>query len=244
MKITTLLTALSIGYFPVVAQSTKLFEIIQTNVPDTSRQKSTKDFSGKTRYFFEDEDYVVNKTCSGEWGGTVYFRNRKTGMTYVCEATCPVIIHKLNGKYLVSCTLKHLSGSSSVIQIDHPDSLQVYTRPVKGKRGLISVRDAESASRKGCITLLEAGRIIILVSFPYKGRLYHITTDDAHTYVSKIEDGRFVHLDVVSDKSLSTFDGGVITTKDDHYIVFFHENIRKGYLDISGNRIEVNTYPE
>lgn len=243
MKIVSLFTVLTIGYFPAIAQSTKLFDIVQTNITDTSRQKSTKDFSARTRHFFEDEDYIVHKTCSGEWGGTVYFKNRKTGVEYVCEASCPVIINKLDGKYLVSSTLDHLTGLASVIQIDHPDSMQVYTKPVQSKQRLLPARgDAESTSRKGSITLLKADRIIILVSFPYKGQLYHITTDFEHTYISNIENGRFVHLDVVSDKPLRTFDGGVIPTNDDHYIVFFHENIRKGYLDISGGRIEVITY--
>jgi len=238
MKILYSIVLLAVAYCNVaVAQSGKIFEIVRN---DHAKRKSAKDFKSVTSNFFEDEHYVVRKTCSGEWGGSIFFKNKVTGKEYVCSATCPVVVNKIDGKYIVTNTLAHLSGFSEVIQIDMPDSMQVYEPLLPQKKNgqiMQSPGNAESRSIKGRKQLLAANRVLIMTSFPYEGQLYHITTDFQKTYVSKIEDDKLVHLDLVSDGSIWTYDPSVIKTKDDHYIVFFNNKKAVGYLDIFGNKI-------
>ncbi|NLR68124.1 hypothetical protein HGH92_27710 [Chitinophaga varians] len=248
MKSTFFIAILVMGHLSVTAQSTKLFDIVHINIKDTTLRKTEKDFIRKTLHFFEDENYIVRKTCSGEWGGTIVFKSKKTGVEYACGATCPVVVNKIDRRYVVSSSLNHLSGICRVVQIDHPDSMQIY-EPFKPKqktrKGQVIIRSAgddESRSSKGTIALAGTLGMTIIVSFPYEGQLYHVTSDYRQTYLSKIENGKFVHLDTICDKSLWTYDDTVIQTVDGHYIVFFHNHVTQGYLNISGAKIEVNTY--
>src|ERR1700754_5019631 len=36
-------------------------------------------------YFYEDEKFVVISTCSGEWGGSLYFKDKNTNKIYECS---------------------------------------------------------------------------------------------------------------------------------------------------------------
>ena len=44
----------------------------------------------KNKYFYEDENYKVRETCSGEWGGTIYFKDKKTNLETAASATCVI----------------------------------------------------------------------------------------------------------------------------------------------------------
>src|ERR1700754_453671 len=48
---------------------------------------------------FEDENYVVASTCSGEFGGTIYFKDKKTNKVYESSATCVVSVKKNKNRY-------------------------------------------------------------------------------------------------------------------------------------------------
>lgn len=228
MKLPYLIIFLSVTYFNVSAQSEELFKVQQTTIHDNSQKKSRRDFKRINSNFFEDENYVVRKTCRGEFGGSVFFKNKKTGTEYSCNATCPVVVNKIDGKYIVTNTLAHLIGVSEVIQIDNPDSMLVFKR---------NGGDNESGSTKGSRQLLDTTKILILISFPYAGELYHITTDFEKTYVSKIENKKLINLGLVSNESIWTYNPEVIQTIENHYIVFFRNETIKGYLDIFDNQI-------
>ena len=55
----------------------------------------------------EDRLYVVTSTCSGEFGGSVHFTNKKTGISRSAAACCVRSVNKLKGKYYVSNSLSH-----------------------------------------------------------------------------------------------------------------------------------------
>ena len=233
MKRLYLILFLFIAYLHASAQSRAIFKVQQTVIKGNKGGK----FKKASPNFYEDEDYVVRKTCNGEFGGTVIFKDKKTGIAYYCDATCPVIVNKINGRYIVSNTLAHLGGFSEVIEIDNPASMQVVEQvtPAHGKGSKV-----EADPTKGRRHLLDTMGILLLVSFPYEGELYHITTDFKNTYVSKIEGNRLVNIGLVANESFWSYGEEVIHTKENHYVVFFRNT--KGYLDIFGDQIEVVRY--
>ncbi len=192
---------------------------------------------------FEDSLYIVSKTCSGEWGGTIKFKNKKTGIEYSASSTCPVVVNKLNGKYYITNTLAHLSGFSEILEISNPDSMTVFELPKprskKGKTIVRYVGDDESKSTNGTKQLVDSIGILTLASFPYNGQLYHIVTDFKKTFLTKIENNRFVTLDTISDKSIWTYDPEVFVKDDGHLIVLFKNQEVEGVLDIYENQITV-----
>lgn len=86
--------------------------------------------------FFEDEKYIVERSCSGEWGGSIYFINKLNNKKYECTATCPIALNKINNSYVVTASLAHLVGFSQILKIDDPKDLTLFKKKKKEKNKL------------------------------------------------------------------------------------------------------------
>ena len=192
---------------------------------------SKNDVKASRSKLFEDSLYIVSKTCNGEWGGTIKFKNKKTGIVYSAASTCPVVVNKLNGKYYVTNTLAHLRGFSEVLEISNPDSMSVFE--------LSNIVWNESKSTKGTKQLLDSIGVLILVSFPYNGQLYHVVANYEKTFLTKIENNKFVTIDTVSNTSLRSSNPAAFVLENGHFLVRFKNQNAKGYLDIFENQITV-----
>lgn len=190
---------------------------------------------------FEDSLYIVSKTCRGEFGGTIKFKNKKTGIEYSAASTCPVVVNKLNGKYYITNTLDHMRGFSKILEICNPKLMSVFKLPKhkKGKIIIMEFGDDQSKSTKGTNTLVDSFDVLTLASFPYNGQLYHIVSDFKMTYLTKVENNRFITIDTVSDKNLWTSDPEVFRKQDGHMIIVFKNREVEGILDIFENQIIV-----
>jgi len=192
---------------------------------------------------FEDSLYIVSKTCRGEFGGTIKFKNKKTGIEYSAASTCPVVVNKLNGKYYITNTLDHMRGFSQILEISNPKLMSVFKLPIprskKGKIIIMSFGDDQSKSTKGTNKLVDSLGILTLASFPYKGQLYHIVSDFKKTYLTKVENNRFITIDTVSDKNLWTSNPEVSRQQDGHMIIVFKNREVVSILDIFENQIIV-----
>jgi len=139
-----------------------------------------------------------------------------------------------------------MRGSSKVIIIDNPCNMSVFNqikpRTYNGKTLIPSIGDSESKSTTGTKQLVYSIGVLTIASFPYKGELYHIVTDFQKTYISKIEDNKFVNIDTISNVSINAYDPEVIKTSDNHFIVFFTNMKVSGYLDIFDNIIKIVRY--
>lgn len=199
------------------------------------------DFKVNSDNIFEDSLYIISKTCSGEWGGSIKFKNKKTGVEYSAASTCPVVVNKMNGKYYITNTLAHMSGFSEILEIENPDLMTVFELPrPRSKKGKTIVRyigDDESKSTNGTKQLVDSIGVLTLASFPYNGQLYHIVTDFKKTFLTKIENNRFVTIDTVSEKSIWTYDPEVFLKQDGHMIILFKNQEVEGVLDIFENQI-------
>src|ERR1700722_17794087 len=108
MKAIFTIILMALSFSMIYGQDEKLFDIKEIIKNDSLSIVIKNGFKKLSSGFFEDENYLVTKTCSGEWGGTIWFKNKKTGITYACSATCPVAVNKINGKYFITNTLAHL----------------------------------------------------------------------------------------------------------------------------------------
>lgn len=214
-------------------------------VKDTIVQYEFNKVDFKVNYdnIFEDSLYIVSKTCSGEWGGTIKFKNKKTGIEHSATSTCPVVVNKLNGKYYITNTLAHLWGSSEILEISNPDLMSIFKMPKPrnriGKTKVIFIGDDESKSIKGTKQLVDSLGVLTLASFPYYGELYYIVTDFNKTFLTKIENNRFVNIDTICDISIWTYDPEVFVKDDGHLIVYFINEDIEGILDIHENQITI-----
>ena len=211
----------------------------QDNLPNISKSEIKVNRDN----IFEDSLFIVSKSCSGEWGGTIKFKNKISGIEYSAASTCPVVVNKLNDKYYVTNTLAHMSGSSKILEISNPDSMTIFELPKprakKEKNIFRYVGDDESKSTIGTKKLVDSIGVLTLASFPYNEQLYHIVTDFKKTFITKIEENKFVTIDTVSEKTLWTYGPAVFVSDSGHFLVWFENQETEGYLDIFENQITV-----
>lgn len=250
-------------------QSTVDFNIEIILIDDSSDIMSAIDFGQIDSVFFQDEQYFVRRTCVGEFGGSIWFKNKKSGIEYSCSATCPVSVNKFDKKYLVTTTLTHFQRYSSLLEIENPDSMEIFQEPdlerAVGKLGLKKRRlikwrfrkmyyshsagELESKSRKGTRSILDTLGINILLSFPYQNNLYHIIRDSNTLYLSRLEgsvittvDTIFSGLDkfnIVEDGIKNMYNTDVFKTGENSYKILFENSGLLGYLDINENKIRL-----
>lgn len=109
----------------------------------------------------------------------------------------------------------------------------------KRKTTVRYVGDNESKSTKGTKQLVDSIGVLTLASFLYNGQLYHVVTDFKKTFLTKIENNKFVTIDTVSDESIWTYDPEVFLKDNGHMIVPFKNQGVEGVLDIYENQITV-----
>lgn len=129
--------------------------------------------------FYEDEFYDVYATCNGEWGGTIYFKDKKTYENYETASTCPIVINKINNEYFVTNYMGHMMGFASVLKISDPTKLE--------KSDFDFDRHEGSQFNKGVETLLDTMDFYIPTSFVAGNQLFHLYSDENGTYIGKIE---------------------------------------------------------
>lgn len=116
---------------------------------------------------YEDSIYYVTSTCSGEFGGTIFFKDKRSNNTYVASSVCSVIVNRIKNNYYVTNYLGHLVGITRVYVIEDPHMLQT-------KEDFILTKKRETSSREGTVSLLDSIEFEIISSFENGNKLYHI----------------------------------------------------------------------
>ncbi len=233
------------------SQEISVFNILEREVSYKSLEYSLDDFKINEKHveapFYTDDKYVVRRTCFGEWGGAVWFKDKETGIEYSCEATCPNSISKYQGKYIVSTSLYHHSGSSSILEIVAPEKMEVFEKP-KPRNEIFKIPyyiwEIQPKSQKGVKELWsDYGGFMVNFSFVYEGNLYHIIEKESNTYIAILSNaGTMKIIDKISDKEIfSHF--SLIRLGDNHWFQFIGTRfLVKGYIEIIDNKIELVWY--
>ena len=137
---------------------------------------------------YEDEDYSVYYLDFGEWGNTVWFKNKKTKKEYELASSFPKI-HKINNVY-------YLTNSRSILKIENPTRLKLCdtsyyyeaVEKLKWSQG--------SSSMVGTKTLFQDtsswynSKFYIATSFIIHDSLFCIYTDGNSTYLGYIDSSK------------------------------------------------------
>lgn len=129
--------------------------------------------------FYEDEFYDIYATCNGEWGGTIYFKDKKTKESYEASSTCPIVINKIDNEYFVTNFMGHMMGFASILKIADPTKLE--------KSDFNFERHEGSRHDKGIEVLIDTMDFYIPTSFAVDKQLFHLYSDDNGTYIGKID---------------------------------------------------------
>ncbi|MCL9806553.1 hypothetical protein NAT51_13540 [Flavobacterium amniphilum] len=236
MKVKILILLINLS---ALGQSKNLFNVIKVDA-STSEIFKKIDSSSIGNPFYEDEKYVVSKTCNGEFGGTIIFKNKFTKAEFTCGSTCAVKIDKFKGRYIVTNTLNHMSGWTEILEIANPELLKKIH---DGKKKIKGRNIDDSQEKKGAKVLIDKYSFSTLFTFIYNTKMYHIISDYKKTYIAEIENNDFKILQKIMDIGVWDHQTEIKKTKNNTELVFFHSSDykTKGYFEVKDNNVTIFT---
>lgn len=244
MKTFCIILVLSIFTFISCKNNNELFKVqiehSDNNLVDELKKMNlNKNDEGK---LFNNDEYEIWKSCSGEWGGTIYFKNKLNSKIYSAISTCPISANKIKQKYYISNNLDHLDGYCQILEIINPEEMK-ETSKIPKYSNEISTRDYESHSNQGTKKIIDSSGVAIVSSFVYKDELYSIISNHGKekTTISKIEKGKFATVLDLTSKINFTSEPIIIRNGINQQKIIF-QNPKKGILEIKNNDLIITYY--
>lgn len=221
-------------------QVDSLFIVKENHISKHLYRKQYQQINRGKNSLYEDSLYIVTRSCSGEWGGTIRFTNKRNNVNHVAASTCPVIVNMFKGKYYITNSSAHLQGKVEILEIDDPDSLQVEKEVV-----IRYVGDGESKSKKGVKVLADSIGIKSMGSFFYKEKLYHLIFNSSANLlnIAIIKDERFETITTLFSENIWTNAPESFITEDGDYFFFFKNSKAEGLIRINGSQVFIMKHP-
>lgn len=155
--------------------------------------------------YYNDSTYYVHACSAGEWGGSVFFWNKKTNKTYSYPATGVQQVLKFNGDYIVSSFLAHMSGFSDYLSIKDPTKLYEL-KDEKQKTfcnwymEVDSIKDKklfDTITPPGVKYYADKFTTRTITIFPYKDTLYSIYCTNSATILAKHVNFKLIPVDTL-----------------------------------------------
>ena len=190
---------------------------------------------------YDDENYEVWRTCSGEWGGTIYFKSKFDNKIYSATSTCPIAINKIKNIYYVSNTLNHMIGNSSILEIKNPKNMELKNEIPNYNYGH---KQEESNSSNGIEKKLYSMGVSIITSFVMDDELYSIVTDyqNKKTNITKLENGNFVSVFNLPKNIFFNNTEPLILKENDNKLKIYFQGSKNGILKIDGRKLHLTYY--
>lgn len=193
-----------------------------------------------------DDNYTITSTCSGEWGGSLYFRHKKTNKIYKCNCTCAVNVIKSNGAYLATASLSHMAGFANIFIVDDPSKLKPLNKDyltkgrfivINGKKTRIGlVGEDESSSKQGTRQLIDSIGITIASGFLYNSVRYFIVEKYKNVSIDTIRNNVLVPIDDLTKLNIWS-DYPENRTSGQKQVYTFTNEQNTGFVFIDKNRL-------
>lgn len=220
------------------SQQNKLnIKTIKTDKDITSELKQLKNIP-TPGLLYTDKSYEIWKSCSGEWGGTIYFKNKETGKIHYAKADCPVSVNKIGNQYYISTSMAHGYGGSNILKIDDPGKMEVTHKIPIYHPGIIT-REYEAQTSKGIQKIVDSSGISIMSSFVYDKKLYSFihSYKTEQTMISEVRNNTFHTIQEI-DKDLFS-DNPIIIQKSKDRQKIFLQDPKPAAIEITRNRIKI-----
>ncbi len=218
------------------------------------------EFRKKGRYYgdylYEDSSYYVYGCCMGEFGGSVYFLNKKTNRTYSYFATCATQVLRFQNEYVVCNNLAHMGPHMSYLFI--PEPLNLYELTNENDKNncnwYVTVDSLKNHREKppiGGVRFYENSYgLMSLVSFSYRDSLYSIISSDSTTYIAVHRDDTTLQRQVILEETISFHWSQVIAaggkliclyrlTEGSPFAAYTTTGNRSGLLIVNNNQINI-----
>jgi hypothetical protein len=142
----------------------------------------------KQPILYEDNEYIVFSNCRGEFGGNVYFFDKKTSEIYFIESTCTNSVLKKNGKYFILAHLGHMIGFSEEKIVENPRKLtKVNKEDLNKKRKRIDIEKGIDDNSEAFTEKLKMSGIQLFSTFIIDDRQLYIVFFGNNTFLAEIK---------------------------------------------------------
>jgi hypothetical protein len=186
---------------------------------------------------YEDDKFIVTATCSGEWGGSLYFKDKKTNLQYECSCTCALDIHKDKNKYLVTASLSHMSGFANIFEIENPLKLKTHKKFKPNDKRIMYTGENESKSTQGTKQLIDSVGITIAANLSYNSKNYFLTEKFRKVSIDTVGNGKLLPVEDLTDMGIYAYDTSENRQCNDHQVSTFGNDKKTGFIDIIGNKL-------
>jgi hypothetical protein len=189
---------------------------------------------------FDDSNYICFCDCFGEWGGTIYFYNKKSHKIYYTLANCANSVYKMDKKYNVLSELAHMFGHSDLQQITFPDSLS-EVEPEK-----INIRvDGQALGYQDYSgqtnPIFHFDELLLYASFIYQDRLIYLTRFCGNSFLAEIKNNTIEMVNPLFNNEIwmhdpvSTNYGNIVLINYAHYLTAREREV--GFILINDNQL-------
>lgn len=153
--------------------------------------------------FYEDGKYKVRAVSAGEFGGAVYFLNKKTHKTFSCPSMSTKNVFKMENCYYILSSLPHMTGSTQLLKIADPEKM--YKIKTKNQLENPSWYYNEKTEKYigGCFdgveTIIDTFSILTTASFVKDNTIYCIYSDGKKTFLGFVRNDKIYKIKKIID---------------------------------------------
>lgn len=186
--------------------------------------RAPSDFTSWWHVLYEDDNYIVSSCCAGEFGGSVYFQNRETDSMFTTPATCANTVFKYGDQYILTNSLGHSSGFTSIVSISEPKHLFPYgtdsTASCNWHTSLF--HDASFDNYKSLQKFLRRGSEVLLDTLGFQSLISFESNDEVHLMYSEYDSPNSIKISRVANNRMELIDSIAYpwvysTTHSQHY---------------------------
>ncbi|MDR3680222.1 MAG: hypothetical protein P4L41_09665 [Flavipsychrobacter sp.] len=149
----------------------------------------------------EDSSYSIYGGCAGEFGGSIFFQDKKKLYSY--PATCPTQVLKNKNTYLICNNLRHMNGTVGFIQIADPTKLYLLPdiKPILQNwwvRVDSIYKNYNNIHLPGVSEYFDTSGIISLLTFTNKDEIYSILNVKSKYMIAIHDNKRLIIIDSIS----------------------------------------------
>lgn len=158
-------------------------------------------WEGKTK-LYDNETYLVYADCKGEWGGTVYFLDKNSGICHFANACCANTVYEEEGAYMILSSLAHDALRSELQRIEDPALLPVVTDYPSMDQDIMAlgIYDTGSSDRR----IFSYSWIEVISALPYEGKRLQMITWKGRSFLAEISGNEIIVRDPLFNDEMLT----------------------------------------
>jgi hypothetical protein len=178
---------------------------------------------GKCQY--EDKNFEIYSSCAGEWGGFLYFVDKKNrDNIHYLSSTCPLMVDFRDNNYFITETLAHMSGFAQISKLKNPRELP---KVVKNKK----LDDESSKFDIFKEIILDTIGITANVFYPKNSKNYLIYSQYDTTYLGEVLNKRIISKEILLNHGTWSYGNKTNKIKNGIYISDINHSSTSSNMD-------------